>query len=304
MSRRALIVIASTLATAGLALAQQSATISGTLDGHAEAAYAVAWTPDGKSVVSGGFDKSVRIWDVASRKETRRFDGHTGLVLTVAVDKDGKQILSGSLDKTAKVWEIPPAGPSKVFADNPGRVRSIAQSPDGKQFAAAAGKVVRIWDVETSRPIRDLSGATDDVESVAWSADGSLVASGDKAKMIRFWNPADGSARGTIETPSDTVLGLAFLPDNRHLISAGSDGIARLWEWPDSPMLMPVAVRTFEGHKGPIHGLATSADGKTLATASADKSVKVFEVDTGKERLGTCSATPRPSARSRSRGTA
>ena len=142
------VAIASTLATAGRRRGPAAASPAGTLDGHAEAVYSVAWTPDGKSIVSGGFDQTVRLWDVASRKEIKRLEGHTGLVLTVAVDKDGRQILSGGLDKTAKVWEIPASGPSKTLADNPAAVRAVALRPDGKQLAAASGKVVKVWDLD------------------------------------------------------------------------------------------------------------------------------------------------------------
>ena len=125
--RRAFAAVASTLATATLVAAEQPATPIGTLDGHTEAVYSVAWTPDGKSLVTGGFDQTVRLWDVASKKEIKRYDGHNGLVLSVAVDKDGKRILSGGLDKTAKVWEIPPSGPSKTLAeDHPAAIRAIA----------------------------------------------------------------------------------------------------------------------------------------------------------------------------------
>src|SRR3954471_15864055 len=90
------------LATAGLAWAQQSAQVVGTLEGHTDPVYAIAWSLDGKTLVTGGFDSTVRLWDAATRKEIKRFDGHTGLVLAVAPAPDGKRLLSGSLDKTAK----------------------------------------------------------------------------------------------------------------------------------------------------------------------------------------------------------
>src|SRR3954471_14724808 len=89
------------LATTGLALAQQAAKIVGTLDGHTDPVYAVAWSPDGKTLVTGGFDNTVRLWDADTRKEIKTFKGHANLVLAVAPSPDGKRILSGSLDKTA-----------------------------------------------------------------------------------------------------------------------------------------------------------------------------------------------------------
>ena len=94
------------IATAGLAIAQQAAVV-GTLDGHTEAVYSVAWSPDGKTLATAGFDSTVRLWDVATRKEIRKYEGHTKLVLAVAVSPNGKQILSGGNDNTAKIWADP-----------------------------------------------------------------------------------------------------------------------------------------------------------------------------------------------------
>src|SRR5207253_8531527 len=88
-----------TLATAGVALAQQALKPAGELVGHAEPVYAIAWTPDGKAILTGGFDNTVRIWDASSKKELKRFEGHTSLVLAVAPSPDGQKVLSGSLDK-------------------------------------------------------------------------------------------------------------------------------------------------------------------------------------------------------------
>src|SRR3954452_8700341 len=105
------------LATTGVALAQQALPLAGTLDGHAEPVYSVAWTPDGKAIITGGFDNTVRVWDATSRKELKKIDGHTALVLTVAPSPDSKSILSGGLDKTAKVWAMPGGGPAAALAD-------------------------------------------------------------------------------------------------------------------------------------------------------------------------------------------
>ena len=74
---RVVVAAVAAVATAGLALAQQSAPVIGTLDGHTDPVYAIAWSPDGKTLVTGGFDNTVRLWDAASRKELKRFDGHS-----------------------------------------------------------------------------------------------------------------------------------------------------------------------------------------------------------------------------------
>src|ERR1700761_45564 len=92
---RTMVILAATLATTGVALAQQAAKVVGTLDGHTDPVYAIAWSPDGKTLVTGGFDNTVRLWDADTRKEIKKFEGHSNLVLAVAPSPDGQSILSG-----------------------------------------------------------------------------------------------------------------------------------------------------------------------------------------------------------------
>src|SRR5215471_20643677 len=112
---RGLVSLLVAMATTGLALAQQ-ATVVGTLDGHTDPVYAVAWSPDGKTLATAGFDNTVRLWNAASRKEIKKYEGHSKLVLAVAIAPNGKQILSGSLDNTAKIWDYPTTEPARKIA--------------------------------------------------------------------------------------------------------------------------------------------------------------------------------------------
>ena len=269
---RLLVATLSAVATAGVAAAQQ-ATVVGTLEGHTDPVYAVAWSPDGKTLATASFDNTVRLWDTATRKEIKKFDGHTKLVLAVAIAPDGKHVLSGSQDNTAKIWDYPTSGPVKTFPGLPAAIEALAIKPDGKQFAAAAGKSIKVWDPNTGAVIKDLEGHAGEVASAAWRGDGGQLATGDKANTIRLWK-ADLTPDTTIECPSPAVLGLAFLPNNQQLVSAGSDGIARLWQLPAA------APRRFEA-KGPIAAVAVSG-GATKLAAGGDKVVQIWNPADGK----------------------
>ena len=89
-----------------------------------------------------------------------------------------------------------------------------------------------IWDLETGKTLKTIDKLPADVESVAWRPDSTQIAAGEKGGTIRLFNPADGATQGTITQPADTVLGLAYLPDSKGLLSAGSDGLVRLWTLP------------------------------------------------------------------------
>ena len=97
--------------------------------------------------------------------------------------------------------------------------------------------------------VKDLEGHAGEVHSASWRGDGGQLATGDKAHTIRLWK-GDLSPEGAIETPADAVLGLAYLPNNQQLVSAGSDGLARLWQLPAAA---PATVR----RQGPGRGLRT-----------------------------------------------
>ena len=236
--------------------------------------YSVAWSPDGKSLATAGFDYTVRLWDVGTRKEIKKLDGHTKLVLAVAISPDGKRVLSGSQDKTAKIWEWPVFSPTKTFAGHPGAVQALAVKPDGKLVAAAAGRSVKIWDLATGQTIKEVQGHDGDVQSVAWRGDGGGLATGDKAHGIRLWK-ADLNHEATIESPGEGVLALAYLPNNQQLASAGSDGLGRLWQLP------AIAPRTIDP-KGAVDVFAISRDGTKLATAGGDKVIRLWNTADGK----------------------
>src|SRR5206468_1889305 len=105
--------------------------------------------------------------------------------------------------------------------------------------------------------------------------DGAQIASGDKARQIRLWNGPDGAPQGVIETPADTVLGLAYHPNNQQVVSAGSDGLARLWQL---PLVEPRVIDA----NGPLKVFALSPDGSKVATGGEDKVVRIWNPADGK----------------------
>ena len=267
-SIRVLAVFLLTTVMTGITFAQQQAKLLGTLNGHTDPVYAVAWSPDGKTIATAGFDNTVRLWEAASRKEIKSFEGHTKIVLAVAFSPDGRQLASASLDNTAKVWDLPGGGPARTLTGQASAVAALAVKPDGKEAAVAAGKSVRVWDLAKSAPIKELEGFASEVASVAWRQDGAQIAAGDRSHAIRLWK-GDFTSDGVIETPADAVLGLAYVPGKPLLISAGSDGVARLWR-------LPVAEPMHMDPKGAIGVFAVSHEGNRAGSAGTDKVVRVW----------------------------
>ncbi len=133
--------------TAGLALAQQ-ATVVGTLDGHTDPVYAIAWSPDGKTLATAGFDNTVRLWDAATRKEIKKYDGHTKLVLAVAISPDGKHFSQAAWTTPPRSGTCPTSGPAKTFARSLRRARWHSRSsPTASSSRRRRARSIKVWDL-------------------------------------------------------------------------------------------------------------------------------------------------------------
>src|SRR5438034_504157 len=135
--------------------------VAAVLKGHTEPVYAIAFTPDGKYVVTGSFDKTLKLWETATGKEVKTFGGqagHQNLVLSLAISPDGQSLASGSSDNTAKVWDIPSSSPLRNFV-NTDAVNGVALSPDGTKLAAA-GKdgSVKLCNTADAKQLFNLTG--------------------------------------------------------------------------------------------------------------------------------------------------
>ena len=167
-----------------------------TLAGHTMAVGGVQFTPDGKHLVSGGYDKTVRVWDAATGAAVATRDGHDRGIESVIIRPDGKLAASADLGGTVRLWELPSAKEAGVLKGLPGGVLSAAFSPDGRLLAAATGKFatdgeVWLWDVGTLKRVARIRGEPVPVRSVAFSPDGKTLASVSGYEPVRLWAVAD-----------------------------------------------------------------------------------------------------------------
>ncbi|MDP6636568.1 MAG: hypothetical protein QGG42_16845 [Phycisphaerae bacterium] len=249
-----------------------------TLTGHASHVCSVAFSPDGKLLVSGGSDNTVKIWDVATRCPLGSLSGHTGSVRSVAFSPDGKRIASASYDKTVRVWDVATGRKISILRGHDDQVNSVVFSSDGKRITAGSWAVVKTWEASSGRDLASFRAHKSAVWSVAFSPDGKRFASASRDKTVKIWSSNSKLGFKTLTGHTNWVYSAAFSPDSRRVVSGSYDKTVKIWN-----AVSGREIRTLKGHKSYVYSVAFSPDGKRIASGSWDKTVKIWDAVSGRE---------------------
>jgi WD40 repeat protein len=250
-----------------------------TLRGHSDGVFGVAFSPDGKQIVSGSDDKTIKVWDAQAGTEVMSLRGHENRVGPVSFSPDGRQIISGSMDNAIKVWDATSGAELMTLRSHTNWIWSVGFSPDGKRIISASqDKTIKVWDAATGAELMSLAGHEGPVLSAGFSPDGKHIVSGSEDKTIKVWDAATGDELTTLRGHESGVRSVAFRSDGQQIASGSDDNNIKIWDASTGTEVM-----TLRGHREKVWAVAFSPDDQHIASGSDDNTIKVWDTSTGKE---------------------
>ncbi|XP_046480875.1 notchless protein homolog 1 [Neodiprion pinetum] len=288
---------------------------TGSLEGHKEAVISVSFSPDGQHLASGSGDTTVRFWDIHTQTPHFTCDGHKHWVLCIAWSPCGKKLISACKNGSIIMWD--PESGKQVGKTMNGHKMWITylswepyhSNPECRFFVSSSKDCdLRIWDSKLGQTSRVLAGHTKSVTCVKWGG-GGLIYSASQDRSIKVWRATDGILCRTLEGHAHWVNTLALNTDyvlrtgpfypletsgdlsllerakkryeavGQEKLVSGSDDFT-LFFWNPDKDKKPITRMT--GHQQLINDVKFSPDGRLLASASFDKSIKLWEGSSGK----------------------
>jgi WD40 repeat protein len=248
--------------------------------GHTFAVSSVAYSPDGRFIVSGSADGSVKIWDLEAGRELWTMPEHEAAVKSVAYSPDGRRVVSGAADYSIRLWDAETGEGIRNITGHSNVVNSVAYSPDGRfVVSGSTDRTVKIWDAESGRNLRTLRGHSLWVNAVCYSPDGRVIASASRDGTVMLWDAGTGEPLRAFSGHAGEVVALCFSPDGRFVASGSADSVIIVWD-PGSGR----EAQTLLGHAGVARALCFSPDGRHIVSGSSvDSTIRIWDAGTGRQ---------------------
>ena len=247
--------------------------------GHTDIVWSVAFSPNGQTLASSGWDDKIRLWNAETKQHEITLIEQSD-IMTVAFSPDGQTLASGNWVAAVRLWDPSTGEIKKTLRGHTDGIESVVFSPDGETLASSsADGTIRLWNPHNGTLKRTLTGQAR-IRSMAFSPDGNTLASGSADTTIQLWNPNNGTLKRTLTGHTDWVEGVAFSPDGNTLASGGggSERTLRLWNPHNGQQK-----KEFTGYTGSVSGVTFSPDGQLLASGGWGPKIRLWNTETGKD---------------------
>jgi WD40 repeat protein len=287
-------------ATIGLARVSTGAEVLRIRPEPREVPYALAFSPDAKTIASASGECAVvQLWDATTGKEISPYHRHNGRVYAVAFSPDDRSLASAGCDGSLRLWEVMTGRPIRAILDAPLRVRdaaneaavqrtllsrigslgSIAFGRDGTRVISVSDDgAVSLWDAAAKNEVRRIRHrVARPISAVGFDLAGKFVAAADENNTLRLWDAATGARIRRTETAhKGSIYAIAFSRDSELVASAGDGGIVMLWRTADLRL-----VRRFTASRDAILSLDVSPDGKTICMGGVESVLGIYDLAGG-----------------------
>ncbi len=284
-------------------------------EGHTAMVLSVAFSPDGKTGVSGSDDQTIRFWEIETGRCLKTVKGHNNWVWSIDVSPNGEQIASGNEDRTVRLWQMATGRCTHLLEGHAGRVWSVAYSPNGSILASGSDdQTIKFWRLgspesmsdRSYRCIQTLRGQTGPVRLVVFSPDGLRLASNSGDCNVKLWDVSplyaekiepqgrrtagrsgewvSGQCTAVLTGESGRVSAIAFHPNSEQIATGNEDGSVLIWDTRSGDCL-----KRLEGHLKQVEAVAFHPNELIVASGSHDETVRLWDLATGD-----CLATIQP----------
>ncbi len=278
------------------------------LTGHGDAVYDLAFSPDGRFLASGSYDKTVKLWNVSDAKVIATFHGHQDQVFRITFSPDGRSLASCSGDGTTIIWDVNTGEKKYVLTSHRDPMLDVAYSPDGKLVATAGAHIqlwkkdrevwstphlesffslafspdqqslvcgtrdlIQIYSVEDGKRLKRLADTKGMIYQLEYSGDAKWLVSVSSDGNLSLWSAETGELAHRVGADRSALFSAAFSPDGKRLVSGGRERVVRTWSVPD--------LELEQEHYGPEETVLTvtfSPDGKQIASGAYDGSIHLW----------------------------
>ncbi|MCL2932843.1 MAG: serine/threonine protein kinase [Trichodesmium sp. MAG_R03] len=241
----------------------------------------VVFSPDGKMLVTGSRETTVKILEIPTGRVINTFPTDDSPVWSVAFNRDATQLVAGTYDWRVIIWNFATEEPFRIFEDRVFEHRapiwSVVISPNNEIVASSSGdRTVKVWDLKTGFLIFNFPDHSDIVYSIDISSDGKKLVSGSADQTIKIEDLDTGELINTLTGHKGPIRSVKITPDGEKIVSGSYDTTIKIWDLKTGKL-----IKTLSGHIAEVISVDISPDGHYIASGSKDNTIKIWDIETG-----------------------